>query len=86
MGEQEPHNVLTDVADSLQRGLLHVFGAAGVRDVGHQLRNEFWPLTDWDLSTCDSSHTLRGRARPVRLCTQSLQHLGGVFTQEQIGD
>ncbi len=69
------HDVLADVSDGLQRGLLHVLGAAGVCDVGHQLRDELGPLIDGDLGAGDASHTLRGRAGPIRLCSQSLQYL-----------
>lgn len=69
------HDVLADVADGLQRGLLHVLCAAGVRHVGHQLRDELGPLVDGDLGAGDASHTLRGRAGPIGLCAQSLQHL-----------
>lgn len=72
MKVKETHDVLTDVSDCLQRGLLHMFSAAGVSDVGHQLRNELRPLTDRDLSTRNTGHALRGGARPVRLRTQSL--------------
>lgn len=66
------HNVLADVANCLQRGLLHVLRAGGVRDVGHQLGDQLGPLVDGDLGTGDAGDALRGRAGPVRLCTQSL--------------
>lgn len=53
------HNVLADVSNSLQRGLLHVLGAGGVRDVGHQLRDQLGPLVHRDLGAGDPSHALR---------------------------
>lgn len=58
--------------------------AVGVCDIGHQLRNEFWPLVHWDLCTSNTSHTLRGRTRPVSFCAQSLQNLyAGTHTKRQ---
>lgn len=69
------YDVLTNVTDGLQRGLLHVLCAAGVRHIGHQSRDEFGPLIDRDLCAGDTSHTLRRWARPIGLCTQSLKHL-----------
>lgn len=66
------HDVLADVPDGLQRGLLHVFGAGGVSDVGHQLWNQLWPLVNWDLCAGDPGDALRRRAGPVRLRAQSL--------------
>ena len=71
------HDVLADVPYSLQGGLLHVLSAAGVRHVSHQLGNELRPLAHWDLGTGDPSHALGGRAGPVRLRAQGLQHLEG---------
>lgn len=70
--EKQTHNVLTDVSDGLQRGLLHVFGAGRVSDVGHQLRDELRPLVDGNLCAGDAGDALRRRAGPVRLCAQSL--------------
>lgn len=52
------HDVLADVSDGLERGLLHVLSAAGVRHIGHQLRDELGPLVHWDLCARDASHTL----------------------------
>lgn len=66
------HDVLADVADGLQRGLLHVFGARRIGDVGDQLRDQLGPLVHRNLGTGDAGDTLRGRARPVRLRAQSL--------------
>lgn len=52
------HDVLTDVSDGLQGGFLHVFGAGGVGDVGHQLWDQLGPLVDWDLCAGDPGDTL----------------------------
>lgn len=54
-----------------------MLGAAGVRHVGHQLRNELGPLRDRDLCAGDAGHALGGRAGPVRLRAQGLQNLEG---------
>lgn len=69
------HNVLADVADGLQRGLLHVLGAVLVCDIGDQLGDELGPLVHGDLGAGDSGHALGRRAGPVRLCAQRLQNL-----------
>lgn len=66
------HNVLADVSNGLQRGLLHVFGAGGVSDIGHQLWDQLGPLVNRDLCAGDPSDALRCRAGPVRLRAQSL--------------
>lgn len=52
------HDVLADVSDSLQRGLLHVFSAGGVGDIGHQLWDQLGPLVDGNLCTCDPGDAL----------------------------
>lgn len=69
------HDILADVPNGLQRGLLHVLSAVLVGDVGHQLGDELRPLVHGDLGAGDAGHALRGRAGSVRLCAQRLQNL-----------
>lgn len=66
------HDVLADVADGLQRGLLHVFRARRIGDVGDELRDQLGPLVHGNLGAGDAGDALRGRAGPVRLRAQSL--------------
>lgn len=54
------YNVLADVSNGLQGGLLHVLGAAGVGHVCHQLGDELGPLANGDLGTGDARHALGG--------------------------
>ena len=69
------HDILADVSDGLQRGLLHHVGAGGVRQVGRELLDEIRPQPIGQLSAREVRHALRRRAWPRDLSAQRLQYL-----------
>ena len=60
-------DVLTDVAEGLQRALLHDLGAGGVGHVAHQRGDQPRPAAARQLHHRDHVDTLRRRARPEAL-------------------
>lgn len=67
--ETDTHYLFTDVANGLQRGLLHCLCTLNPSDVGKETLDEVRPLTSWELScgyVCYALGSVRGGGEGVR--------------------